>query len=568
MARGRKGPPQESIDSILLAMSHRDDIDPETLSHYFDRLDEEWTHGAREKVLHLLRSHDLAAHSAAVLILSELATDSDLEELEDFVTDPTVSDLAKLALAPVLNELDSEMADDGIIDYLNDPEAAMLQMQMRLLDLVGQSEMGVESVLEDVVSMPMERRLAFISWLGGSQDPRAAHLLIPLLETSTGKVALAAIDALEQLGPAIAQQSIPALNYLINNSSSRQIKQHARAALGRLTMQLAPGGEEEARAAVQLPSLPLYEARASFIDGTGAQMIMLSWKRDDGLLKGVNVLFQDQWGIKDCFGTDEMPIERWSELVESLEEQGFGSFHVSLELCRALIAEARAINKRTRHKLPVGYSIWRPFIEGNGPSTKNIPSVSTMLEPRSLDLELAALAKRGNELYSLKEFESWMFEPLAAIQPYFNRYLSIRSSIESQQRGSRRRRSNQKGPQQSKEQKLQEQQALLEQVVTEAIDKVIDNAWRSLYEARLRRQGALIKFVGRNEDVPLVGAVAAALQPDSQMPAHDQPFIRAMMHRSLESGLFRLMAQAIEEGPLGAMPFNLFAGRDDNDLYF
>jgi hypothetical protein len=40
------------------------------------------------------------------------------------------------------------------------------------------------------------------------------------------------------------------------------------------------------------------------------------------------------------------------------------------------------------------------------------------------------------------------------------------------------------------------------------------------------------------------------------------------MHRSLESGLFRLMAQAIEDGPLGAMPFNLFAGRDDNDLYF
>ncbi|HLX55947.1 MAG TPA: hypothetical protein VKR83_02890, partial [Ktedonobacteraceae bacterium] len=72
MPRGRKGPPQESIDSILLAMSRRDDIDPTTLSHYFDRLDEEWTDGAREKVLHLLRTNDLTAYSAAVLILSEL----------------------------------------------------------------------------------------------------------------------------------------------------------------------------------------------------------------------------------------------------------------------------------------------------------------------------------------------------------------------------------------------------------------------------------------------------------------------------------------------------------------
>lgn len=48
MPRGRKGPPQESDDSILLAISRRDDISPTMLAHYFERLDEEWTHGARE----------------------------------------------------------------------------------------------------------------------------------------------------------------------------------------------------------------------------------------------------------------------------------------------------------------------------------------------------------------------------------------------------------------------------------------------------------------------------------------------------------------------------------------
>src|SRR6266849_6032584 len=195
MPRGRKGPPQESIDSILLAMSRHDDIDSTTLSHYFDRLDEEWTDGARDKVLHLLRTHDAAAHAAAILILSELATEFDLDELEDLVADPTVSDVAKLPLAPVLKDMDSEMADDGLIEYLNDPEAAMQQMQMRLLGLVGQSEMGVESVLEDILSMPLERRLGFVTWLGNSHDPRAATLLIPLLENQTGKIVIAVIDA-------------------------------------------------------------------------------------------------------------------------------------------------------------------------------------------------------------------------------------------------------------------------------------------------------------------------------------------------------------------------------------
>src|SRR6185437_10035645 len=244
----------------------------------------------REKVLHLLRTSDTKAHSAAALILAELATDFDLDELEEFIADPTVGDLAKLTLAPVLKELDSELADDGIIDYLNDPEAAMLQMQMRLLELVGQSELGVESILEDVLSMPVERRLGFIGWLGGSQDPRAVRLLIPLLENQSSKIVIAAMEALEQLGAAAAEESIPALNYLLSSSTNRQVKQQARTVLGRLTMQAPPG------VALEVPQeLPLHEARVSFIDGSGAQMVMLAWLKPDGLLKGVNLLCQDEW---------------------------------------------------------------------------------------------------------------------------------------------------------------------------------------------------------------------------------------------------------------------------------
>ena len=550
MPRGRKGPPQDSIDSILLAMSRSTDIDSDTLSHYFDRLDEEWTDGARDKVLHLLRTNDVTAQSAAVLILSELATDFDLEELEDFVADPTVGDLAKLTIAPVLKELGSEMADDGIIEYLNDPEAAMLQMQMRLLELVGQSELGVESVLEDVLTMPMERRLGFISWLGSSQDPRASRLLIPLLENQSSKVATAAIDALEQLGAVATHQTIPALNYLLANSSNRQLKQHARAALGRLTMYSVPGIEDAAMEQTLQQQEPLYEARVSFVDGSGAQMIMLSWRRNDGLLKGVNVLYQDTWGIKDCYGTDEMEVDRWSELVGSMEEQGFGSFQVSLDYCRALIADAHAINKRTRHKLPVAYAIWRPLIEANESSKKNTPAATIMLEPLSLTPDLAQVAQQGDELLQLREFESWTFEPFASIQPYVNSYIGAFSPVNSS-RG-RKRKGGQKANQ--------------ETIVSEVLEKVVDDKWRLLYEARIRRQGALFQFVGRTDDALMVSAVAAALHPDSGLAPQEQPFLRAFMHRSLGNGLLRMMAEALEGGSVGSIPLNLFSEKDD--FYF
>lgn len=552
MPRGRKRPPQDSIDSILLAMSRRTDIDEDTLSHYFDRLDEEWTEGAREKVLHLLRTNDTSAHSAAVLILNELATDFDLRELERFVADPSVADIAKLTIAPVLKELGSDIVDDRLMDYLNDPEGAMLQMQSRLLDLVDRSELGIETVLDDVVSMPIERRLGFISWLGQNQDPRSAKLLIPLLETQSSKVVTAVIEALAQLGTVAAHQSIPALNYLIANTTNRQTKSQARALLGRLTMLSAPGMEIEEASEL----LPLYQARASFVDGSGAQMVMIAWQRPDGMLKGVNILYQDQWGIKDCYGTDELDAERWSELVNETQKHGFINFQVSLDYCRALVAEARAVNKRTRHKLPIAYSIWRPYLGVGESSKKPNGVVSTALEPLSFNPALETLAQRGDQLYKMPEFESWLYDPLADLMPYVNRYWVINNVFDMFTAGSGHAGRGRKKGQKS----LKSQRPDLDLLVSEAIDALIDDDWRMMYETRLRRQGALFQFAHRPEDAALVRAVASALHPASGLSVQEQPFVCALIRNSIETGPMRMMAEVLEAGEfdLGPIPMDPF----------
>ena len=552
MPRGRKGPPQDSIDSILLALSRRDVIDPDTVSHYFDRLDEEWTHGAREKVLHLLKSQDLSAQTAAMNILSELATDFDLEELEEFVADPTVSDIAKLTLSPLLKELGSEMADDGIIEYLNDPATAMQQMQLRLLDLVSNNEMGIEAILNDVTSMPIERRLSFVQWLGESNDARAVSLLIPLLESQTGKVATAAIAALEELGPLASPRAIPALKHLLATSSNRQLKQTARATLGRLTMQAAPGTEDTAMTEAS-QQLPQHEARVSFVDGFGTQLIMLSWKRPDGLLKIVNVLFADSWGIKDCYGLDEMDDAHWKELVASMNEKSFGCIDVPFAYCRSLLADARALNKRTRRKLPIAYFVWRPLLESE-PLDEQPAQIATTLPLPTLDAETLALAQHGEELYALNEFVSWMYEPLKDIEPYVNRFYAIqmfnqlhpegpapaaqpkRSTDESQPKKSTR------GRKAKPKINLFDLNALLD----EALSALINDSWRLLYETRLRRQAQLFHLVQREQDARLALATAAMLSPTSNIPVQEQPFLRIMMRISLEHGPARMLAEAAE----------------------
>jgi hypothetical protein len=552
MPQRRKQPPHESIDSILLAISRRNDIDPNTLSHYLDRLDEEWTDGAREKVLHLLRTQNTSAHSAAIMILTELATDFDLEELESLVTDPTVGDVTKLALVPILKKLGSAIADGAVIEYLDDPIGAMQLMQTRLLEVVSQSEMGAESILTDVVAMSVEQRLSFISWLGASHDPRAAYLLVPLLDTQSSKIIIAAIDSLEQLGPAAAQQSIPALNYIIASSSNRTIKQHARTSLGRLTMQSVPGTEASVMAGVRLQQLPAYEARSSSIDGTGMQLLMLSWQRPDGLLKCVNVLYQDQWGIKDCYGVDEMDKERWNTIVNNLGEQGLGSFQVSFEYARALIAEARVLNKRTRHSLPIAYSVWRAFIEGEDSPKKKDTSILTLLAPHVLDPDILILAQHGEELYQLPEFTSWLYEPLTRIEPYLARHWATHLMPLPGKR-------NPKGA--GRRGKLNENDTRmhLEALVTEALHELVDDNWRLLYEVRLRRQAALFRLAGREQDVALVRAVAAVLHPASKIAVEEQTFLRAMMRISIEELPLRIIVASLGAPTTSLIPTDVLS---------
>lgn len=550
MPRKHKGPPQESIDSILLTICRHENMDAETLSHYLDRLDEEWTEGARDKVLHLLRTRDVAAHAAAVMILSELATDFDLEELEDLVTDPTVSDLAKLTLSPVLKELGSELAEEGMIEYLNDPTAAMQQMQKRMLDMVSQNEMGVEAILNDVASMPVERRLNFISWLGGSHDARAARLLVPLLESQPTKVIIAAIDALEQLGSIALQQTLPALNYLAAATSNREIKQHARTALGRLTMLTQPGEADSALAATGASLVQPYEARVSFIDGTGSQLIMLSWQRPDGLLKGVNILFQDQYGIKDCYGIDEVEKEHWHQLAADMDKQNLGGFQIPFQYGLAFVAEARATNRHTRRKLPITYALWRPLLEEIPQPKKktSTPQISTLQELPPLNAETLALARSGADLYQIPQFLSWMFEPFQDIIPYMNRYWEqqpVTNLFQPRPPGGRSFK--------KREQEHKKNTALLESLIDEALDQLITEDWRTLYEKRLRRQATLFTLAGRKEDARLLCAVASVLQPTSPVAPREQAFLRAMLRFSIQQGPMRIMAESLDTNDLNSM---------------
>jgi len=155
-------------------------------------------------------------------------------------------------------------------------------------------------------------------------------------------------------------------------------------------------------------------------------------------------------------------------------------------------------------------------------------------------------------LYRIPEFTSWMFEPMDRVQPYIDRYWLNRGLFDAPNAGYRSRG--------RKNDKKQKAQLDLEAIISEAINELVENKWRGIYEARLLRQGALLQLADRTEDAQLASAVAAALHPGSSMPAEEQPFLRAMFRLSIEQGPFRAIAEALESARFGPMPIKLFPG--------
>ncbi|MBO0777915.1 MAG: hypothetical protein J2P37_03720, partial [Ktedonobacteraceae bacterium] len=344
------------------------------------------------------------------------------------------------------------------------------------------------------------------------------------------------------------QQTIPALNRLIAGSSNREIKQQARAVLGRLTMQSMLGAEDLAMYEARQQQMPPYEARVSYIDGAGLQLIMLSWQRPDGKLKILNVLYQDQWGIKECYGVDAVDLEHWEKLVHDLEEQEVGCFVAPLEYGCSLVLEARALNRRTRRKLPVAYAVWRPLIEAGTPAEKKKKS-TRQSPPPEFNAEAQKLAEHGDELYQRAEFSSWLYDSIKHIEPYIMRYWSL-SDMENEMLRPVRNTRSRRG-------KTAHREKLLDELVSEALQSLVDEQWRELYARRLLRQAALFRFARRDQDADLAYAVAAMLHPASHVPPGEQPFLRKMLRISIEQGPLRLMMDVLSSGSLESLPINI-----------
>jgi hypothetical protein len=353
----------------------------------------------------------------------------------------------------------------------------------------------LEEVLEYLLVLPSERRQAVTTRIAAAIGIRAGLLLHAVLhidDPATQRLALTELPRLRDPGAAgpIAR--------LARTARDAGIRAEAEAASRRLRLRPV-----EDAAAVQPLTLPPVEAvTITSIDGDGGQVVIVVRRLAEGVFAMVDVLYKDNWGIKDSFGASRASVDRAEFIIESLEMEDIATVDSDLAGARGVIALAIEDNAATGHPIPPAFELWEPLLHETYPPADDEPVATTELD----DTPFAGrqdLVRASGALADHPFFESWGFERADIVLALFTTPPPGRSG--------------RLGDRQYK--------PLIEHLVTPEV--------RETFRRRLRRQAWLLEQNGDTPARDLALATAAHLATALPADLSRLPFLRALVDRSI-----------------------------------
>ena len=453
-------------------------------------------------VEHLIHGGSTQQETATTL-LRLLAGPRVIVPLRDVLRDGSASDEARVAAAVVLEGLGEEVNAGALAADLKNPEGLFRSVWEAAIGGARSNEAFLENLLHAIQEGSAPAREEMIRSLAEPGDPRALCILRPLLYGRRVGTIVAAIEAIEALD---VREALPSLNDLCEGDPSPQVRQRARVAYGRLVMRSNTlfGGRAEPQP-FQLPleeTLPLHRCWATLIDGRGDQAVMVSRRRPDGLLKAISVQIHDTQGIKGCLGAEMMRDEELAEIEGELRARGLTPVDVDLDDCWGTVEEARRRNLQERRRLPIEYEVWKGLLDG-APGRRPMSWQASNGEDEQ---ELLALLPQTDSLLAAPEFQRWLFDP-GLVAPYVDEWSHAPVKQHTTQDG----------------------RETLDLLVGLAASDLIDEDYRKVLSARLRRQSWLLAKLGKQEPSRLAAAAAVGLDPLTGVPLQVHPFVKAMV---------------------------------------
>jgi HEAT repeats len=455
------------------------------------------------RLLEMAASPDPKLYQTATILLAEIGIEKAAKPLHKLLEDPALEDEHKMSIMHALQALGGIPDGEDPFVYLSNPEAMLRKSKEAILSLI-QNPLQLETVLQAILEgdMPGMATPQALTAMAQSRDRRVLPLFLCLLHAPDDDIVMAAIEALKALGD---PTTIACLEERAAYDPSPAVRQAAQEAAAHLASATAAQPTSIFELPVAPP--PLVSCRLSTIDGNGGQVLFIIRQTPDDVYEFLDLMFNDQQGIKDCFGGQAEDVDEVEDMIaDGLGEMGIELVDVGIEKARAEIERAYQTTLKAGRRLPPSYMSWKAWLQGEDPEP-----VEVFPLPEITPREQADLLARCDELIALEEFDSWAFNPehLQDLERKFER-LAHRKNASA---------------------------ATIHKLIGQGIKEIVDDEYRRLLRERLERQAWLLTQIYGEEDIPKLALAAAAGLADGATPPEKHPLLREMLLVSLTNAL-------------------------------
>lgn len=283
-----------------------------------------------------------------------------IEKLWALIKNPMSTNLSKIIALDILRDISTDWSYENCEGYLDNPEEFIDEDTRRLLTAaIINPEVQID-FLDFLNSLNNNDKLTLISSLANDYEKdELANVLIPVFlsepESEVGK------KALELLGNSKSQLAYHALlnaKDFVSESVLPKLKK------GLSTLKLSGIREDNSHEFYQklLGDSKPYRLYSTYPDGMGNQALIFSRLKKGGKVQFVAIVINDYYGIKDCFGFNEISKFECDTIIERFYKQE-KAIETSPEIMKFLLEKAEQISKKSgKWKIPYEYICWKNIL--------------------------------------------------------------------------------------------------------------------------------------------------------------------------------------------------------------
>lgn len=348
-----------------------------------------------------------ASEQKAILIcflMLKLIESKEVEKtLWDTLKNPGVSDITKTIVLNVLKDMGNKINYEQLDEYVENPNEIIDAETQKLLQTAIINPEAQIDFLDFLNSLSENDKKILVESLAEDYSlDSLANILSPIALYATnspiGKIAI------NELGASKSQLALHALYETLDFTQDEELISLIKKNISKLKISGVREDNTIDFYKTILSATKPFSAYSSYPDGHGNQALIFSRERENETLQMVAIVINDNYGVVDCFGFNEISKSEFTRIVDRFYN-GDNHIYIDFRALKKLLNNAEKISRKNENNLSYEYICWKTLLADI--ESEQIP-IELILKPQ---LELKNLSQQELEkIFMMDLIQRWFLD--------------------------------------------------------------------------------------------------------------------------------------------------------------